>query len=213
MGSTTTDADSAARVVLESQLREAYGRVVYSHKTHEKCADILLSRLSAVKFWQIAFSALTTVGFVSVVFGVGKPAAIVGTVVSAVLLALNTYTKDYDLGELAERHRQTAAELWLIRERYLSLLTDLRSETKSLTETESSRDELLASLHSLYSSAPSTTHKAYTQAQKALKYDEDMTFSDQEIDALLPSALRKSSAGEERPGIEHAALKEPPRPI
>lgn len=211
--STTADADSTARVVLEGQLREAYGRVVYSHKTHEKCADLLLSRLSTVKFWQIALSALTAVGFLSVVFGVGKPAAIIGTAVSAILLALNTYTKDYDLGELAEKHRQTAADLWLIRERYLSLLTDLRSGTKSLPEAESSRDELLTSLHALYSSAPSTTHKAYTQAQKALKYDEDMTFSDQEIDALLPAELRRPLAGEEHSGTDRAALKEPQRPI
>ena len=32
--------------ILEGQLRECYGRTVYSHKTHEKCADILLARLA-----------------------------------------------------------------------------------------------------------------------------------------------------------------------
>ena len=26
--------------VLEAQVREVFGRVVYSHKTHEKCADL-----------------------------------------------------------------------------------------------------------------------------------------------------------------------------
>jgi hypothetical protein len=26
--------------VLESQIRECFGRVVFSHKTHEKCSDI-----------------------------------------------------------------------------------------------------------------------------------------------------------------------------
>ncbi|MEH0992030.1 hypothetical protein V7J87_28835, partial [Klebsiella pneumoniae] len=30
------------RLILEGQIRECYGRVVYSHKTHEKCADILI---------------------------------------------------------------------------------------------------------------------------------------------------------------------------
>lgn len=34
-----------SRKILEGQLRESFGRVVYSHKTHEKCADILLERL------------------------------------------------------------------------------------------------------------------------------------------------------------------------
>jgi len=48
-----TDDTSDSRNFLEGQLRECYGRVVYSHKTHEKCADILLERLSAIKLWQI----------------------------------------------------------------------------------------------------------------------------------------------------------------
>lgn len=39
-----TDDTPKSRDILEGQLRESYGRVVYSHKTHEKCADILLTR-------------------------------------------------------------------------------------------------------------------------------------------------------------------------
>ena len=31
---------SEQKVLLESQIREIYGRVVYTHKTHEKCADV-----------------------------------------------------------------------------------------------------------------------------------------------------------------------------
>ena len=38
---------------LEGQLRECYGRAVYSHKTHEKCADILITRLARIKLLQI----------------------------------------------------------------------------------------------------------------------------------------------------------------
>jgi hypothetical protein len=43
----------------------------------------------------------------------------------------------------------------------------------------------------VYSGAPSTNYKAYTQAQKALKELEDMTFSDDEIDAFLPTELKR----------------------
>lgn len=114
-----------SRRVLEGQIRECYGRVVYSHKTHEKCSDILLSRLSSIKFWQIILSALTTGGFLATFFGAGEVGTGVGIVVSTLLLILNAYTKDYDLGELAQKHKQAANEIWLIREKYLSLLTDL----------------------------------------------------------------------------------------
>ena len=47
---------------LESQVREIYGRVIYTHKTQEKCADIALARLQTIKLTQIILSALTTTG-------------------------------------------------------------------------------------------------------------------------------------------------------
>ncbi|MGU5528933.1 SLATT domain-containing protein [Aeromonas caviae] len=176
---------------MEGQLRECFGRVVYSHKTHEKCADILLKRLSTVKLWQIILSALTTGGFIAAVFGAGDVGALVGIVISTVLLVLNAYTKNYDLGELAQKHRQAGADLWIIREKYLSLITDLRMGEKPLESLQTERDVLLEQLHAVYSGAPSTTYEAYKKAQEALQQLEDMTFSDAEIDAFLPKELKR----------------------
>jgi hypothetical protein len=107
-------------------------------------------------------------------------------------LALNAYTKDYDLGELAQKHRQAGADLWLIREQYLSLITDLKMGETPIESLQSERDRLIENLHSIYSGSPSTTYKAYKKAQEALKQSEDMTFSDEEIDAFLPQALKKN---------------------
>ena len=180
-----------SRRVLEGQIRECYGRVVHSHKTHEKCSDILLSRLSSIKFWQIILSALTTGGFLATFFGAGEVGTGVGIVVSTLLLILNAYTKDYDLGELAQKHKQAANEIWLIREKYLSLLTDLAMGEKPIEQLQSERDSLLESLHSVYSGSPSTTFEAYKKAQDALKNKEDLTFSEEEIDAFLPKELKR----------------------
>lgn len=188
-----TDDSPDSRAIFEGQLRECFGRVVYSHKTHEKCADILLSRLARIKLWQIILSALTTGGFVAAVFGAGKIGAAAGILVSTTLLVLNAYTKNYDLGELAQKHKQSANNLWLIRERYLSLITDLRMREKPIENLQQVRDDLLEELHKVYSGAPSTTFQAYRKAQEALKKFEDMTFSDAEIDAFLPKELKRSS--------------------
>lgn len=180
-----------SRAILEGQLRECYGRVVYSHKTHEKCADILLSRLSRIKLWQIGLSAITTGGFIAAVFGAGTIGALIGILVSTSLLVLNAYTKNYDLGELAQKHRQAGADLWVIREKYLSLITDLRMGEKPIESLQSERDKLLDELHAVYSGAPSTTYQAYKKAQEALQKLEDLTFSDEEIDAFLPKELKR----------------------
>ena len=180
------------RRILEGQLRECYGRVVYSHKTHEKCADILLGRHSNIKVWQIFLSALTTAGFISTLLGTGTAGVVVGAIVSTILLVLNAYTKDYDLGELAQKHKQAANDIWLLRERYLSLLTDLAADAKPLDVLRQDRDDLVEALHTIYAGSPSTTYRAYRKAQEALQRKEDMTFSDAEIDAFLPRELKRS---------------------
>lgn len=165
--------------------------MVYTHKTQEKCADILLERQGQIRVAQIVLSAITTAGFVSIVFGAGTIGAIVGGVVSTILLALNSYTKNYDPGAEAQKHRQAASDLWLIREKYQSLLVDLRMGEKPIEDLQTQRDQLADELHQLYRNAPSTNNWAYKRAQAALKTNEDMTFTDAEIDAFLPKELRR----------------------
>ena len=190
---------SNPRNALEGQLRECFGRVVYSHKTHEKLADIFLGRLALLKWAQIVLAAITTGGCISVVFGAGQSGIILSAVMSTMLLVLNAYTKNYDLGELAQKSRQAGADLWIVREKYLSLLTDLRIGIKPVEELVVERDCLLQELYGVYSGAPSTNNKAYRKAQEALKSLEDMTFCDEEIDAFLPRALKKAALGQEAP--------------
>ncbi len=178
---------------LESQIRECYGRAVYSHVVHEKCADIYLKRLTRIKTWQIILSAITTGTLLISLLGEGKLGTIIGAIFSTILLALNTYTQDYDLGELAQKHSETASKLWEIRESYLSLLTDMTVNSLTLEQAQAKRDTLQKALASVYQNAPRTNEKAYTKAQKALKVDEQMTFSDEEINKFLPNNLRSKS--------------------
>lgn len=183
------DSQAEQKILLEAQIRECFGRVVYSHKCQEKCADIALRINSNIKLLQIILSAITTAGLFVVVFGESKIAAIFATIVSTILLALNAYTKNFDLAGIAEKHKEAASELWNIRESYLSLLTDFLG--LSVEDITKKRDELQQALANIYKGAPRTNSKAYQEARKALKVNEELTFSDAEIDAFLPKALRK----------------------
>lgn len=179
-------------MILEGQLRECYGIAVYSHKTHEKCAYILHTRLSRIKIAQISLSAVTTGSFLSTILGAGKEAAVIGVIISTFLLILNAYTKNYDLGELAQKHKQAANDIWLIREQYLSLLTDLAAGSKVTNVVQAERDRLIIALHGVYAGSPNTTYAAYRSAQDSLKNNEEMTFSDEEINTFLPKQLRRN---------------------
>lgn len=185
--------DGSAKELLEAQLRECFGRVVYSHKTHEKCADILLWRLSVLKHTQIVLSVLTSGSLLTEMLGTHSSKGIVPTVFSALLLFLNLYFKNYNYGHMAQSHKEAADKLWNVRESYLSLLTDLNGGAVTPTQAADKRDKLQKELATIYSNAPRTNSSAYKKAQEALQYREDMTFSVDEIDAFLPSPLKRGA--------------------
>lgn len=92
---------------------------------------------------------------------------------------------------MAQQHRETAADIWNVRESYLSLLTDIRDSNIALADLRNRRDDLQAKLYRIYHAAPRTNAKAYQEAQDRLQNKEDLTFTDKEIDAFLPATLRR----------------------
>ena len=191
----TTQADPG-RTALEAQIRECFGRVVYSTKTHEKCADLCMGRLQWIKIAQITLSAVTTGGLLTALLGdpkVSHASTVVSVLVSTILLVRTAYMKDIDPGQHAEKHKKTASELGDRRESYLSMLSDLHDGSLDLSATREKRDELQTRLASIYTTAPRTNAKAYGIASGGLKAQEELTFSDEEIDNFLPAALRRAS--------------------
>lgn len=181
--------------ILEGQLRECFARAAWTHKAHEKCADIVLAKHNRIKLWQVILSALTTTGVLANVFGAVKWAGMISAVLSALLFSINLFVRGHDFGEIAKKHADAASNLWLLREKYLSLLVDLKMGTLDLAAMQQQRDLLLDQLHNTYKGAPRTMHKAYQKASKALKVNEELTLSDEEIDRFLPAELKRGTLG------------------
>lgn len=179
--------------ILESQIREIYGRVVYTHKTHEKCADLLKEKSDCLKFIEITLSALTTTTILVVLFGDVIIFQFVAALFSTTLLGLTLYSKDFNLLAIAEKHKQAALDILEIREKLLSLLVDIRIDNKEIEQLQQKRDELNEQLVNTYRGAPKTINKAYQIASKALQQNEEFTFSNAEIDKFLPESLRNSN--------------------
>jgi len=190
----SNQAATESQNVLEAQIRELYGRTAYSHKVHQKCAGNAASLQHKIKIAQLTLTALTTGSLLTALFGKNQVGTVIGAGLSTMLLALTAYTKDHDLGKLAQKHIDAANRLWAVRESYLSVLTDLASGHISVVELRTKRDELQTEAGAIYESAPQTTSAAYKAAQKALKVNEELTFSDQEIDNLLPLPLHRGQS-------------------
>lgn len=184
-------------------MRESYGRCAYTHKTHEKMAERLHTRHKAGKWANIVLSSLITGGAVGVIFaadsGYEQYAGYATAALSILSLVFNAYLKDLDPGALAQQHREAASDIWNVRESYLSLLTDISDQSLELEALRKRRDSLQASLRKIYHSAPHTDGKAYGKAQDSLKNKEDLTFSDSELDLLLPTSLRRKGRTNVRP--------------
>lgn len=190
------DSQTESIKVLEAQIRECYGRVVYTHKTQEKCADIIKKKNDLFKMAQIILSALISSSFFAKVFGSTTiwnidVALVIGAFLSVALLTLNAYLKDYDLGALMQKHANSATDIWSVRESYLSLITEIKAGILTIDEVIKRRDELQEKLTGIYMGSPRTINKAYSKAQKALKVNEELTFSQKEIDVMLPEDLRR----------------------
>ena len=176
---------------LEGQLRECFARVIYSHKTHEKQGDICATTLTRYKIVQIALAAVTTSGALATLFADQFWLKLITALVSLISLFVTGYMKGFDPGAAAQKHRDTAADLWAIRESYLSLLTDLSTGAASDDAARERRDSLQNALAAIYKSAPGTTPEAYGKAQEGLQKLEDYTFNPAEIDKFLPPALKR----------------------
>ena len=174
---------------LESQIREAYGRVTYTQTCHDKLINRVLKTNDLIGIWQIILSGITTSGFFVAIFSDEKILSILGAIISLALFILNTYTKNFNLIERAQNHKAASDLLWKIREEYVSLLTDF--EILDADQIMKKRDELQERTSKVYSNSPRTDKKSYIAAQKALKTEEEQTFSDEEIDIMLPNSIRR----------------------
>lgn len=171
-------------------IRESFGRVVYTHKTHEKAAEIEDNKSERVKWVNIILTSLTSLSLISSFFNSYPLLYWSSTILSIAALAFVVYQLSFNPEQQSERHRQTAKELWVVREKYVSLLADIKNSVLSPEETRKQRDRLTEELKLIYKFAPQTTSAAYTKAQVALQINEELTFSDKEINAFLPESLR-----------------------
>jgi hypothetical protein len=166
-----------------------YGRAAYTHKTHEKMADGYIAKYRVIKTVEVCLSAAAASSLLIAVFGDSKAGTVVGAVLSTILLGLTLYFKEASLGEQAQKHTVVASKLWGVRESLLSLLVDMH-DGRQAEEVRIQRDRLNELMEEIYKGAPRTDSKAYAAAQKALREAEELYFSDEELDKLLPKRLR-----------------------
>lgn len=170
-------------------IRESFGRVVYSHKTYEKDAEIEGMKSSCFKWLNLIVLILGSGGLLSTLITDQKCLLIIGSILTFVGLGLAVFQMSFNPEEKAYKYKQTAHQLWQVREQYTCLIADIMNNKVSSEQAAKRRDDLLCNLDLIYKNALPTTSKAYQKASEALKKNEEFTFSDEEINKFLPRDL------------------------
>ena len=174
---------------IESQAKESYCKLVYTYTTHLKCADIIRNQSNVLKWALIIVSAISVCGLLGVILEWNTKVLSISTAVLTTLdLVLSTYMKSANLDNQIIAHRETANQLWNIREQYISFLTDLPH--MEISQAIKTRDKLTDKVSAVYANAPFTNKKSYRKAQIALQNEEEQFFSEEERNHLLPPHLR-----------------------
>ena len=83
--------------IIEDNLRNTYGSVVWSHKIQEKQADISVKKYKVLEIVRIIASSLTSVGIISLLFSNELWIKIVSALLSFVSVAVSAIFKSFDL--------------------------------------------------------------------------------------------------------------------
>lgn len=157
------DTNSQIKIYYE-QIEFCYGNVEWTHKTHEKAADIYASINTFFRWMQLLLSFFVSADVVSQM-NTEMPVIHWYLVVCSLLLMLvNTITKAFDFSGLANKHIIAANSLWRLREDYRSFKTDILTHVYTIDKIREKRDELQNAVQEVYKTAPRTFNRAYKKA-------------------------------------------------
>lgn len=185
-----TDSLNKQKGKLENQIRDAYGKLTYTETTHYKAYDRFNRYDAWAKWGQIILSGMSVTGAVAALVSDETCVKTITVVISVILFVLNAFLKNFRPLEIAGKHKKSADQLWSLREKYVSLLTDI--PMMDIVGIVKKRDELQNATAAVYADSLGTDSADYSKAQKALKEGEEQFFSDMELDKMLPRHLRKS---------------------
>lgn len=152
--------------IYKDQIEFCYGNVEWTHKIHEKAADIYNSVNNWLRWTQLVLSFLISADVIKQ-FGADSP------VISGLLLwctiglaLINTITKTFDFSGRVNKHILAANSLWGLREDYRSFKNDIAADVLTIEQIHTRRKELQDAVKEVYKTAPRTFDRAYKKAQK-----------------------------------------------
>ncbi|MFC0265026.1 SLATT domain-containing protein [Alloscardovia macacae] len=175
--------------ILLDEVRQNFASVVWTHKIQEKQADLYEWQYKCVMTINIVLASITSAGILTVIFNDGFALRLFSALVSLGSLGTTAVLGSFDLKAMSERNKNTANRLVILRNQLIHVIEKLHGEG-DIEEINQEYENIMSEVHRVYADAPSTTSKAERKASKALKDNNEYTYTQEEIDRFLPPSLR-----------------------
>lgn len=183
--------DENTRIIYR-QIQERMCKVTWSHTIQLEEAKRKNKKSYRIRCWKQGLSAVSSAGIITICFtsmGIQNLVEI-GTAIVTTALMFITWLSDNKLDSEADRGRHIASELHDLRNKYESLLTDIKSSSIDTNAAIGRRNELEKIENSIYQKdLPSASAKAIERASIALKIDYQAKTTEEEINAIIPESL------------------------
>ena len=175
-------------LTLFDHLRLTFGHVAYRHQAHARSARLRARWSRGLKAGQALLMAAIVYAASAAAAGRGPAYATATAVLASAALVVILVHLIFDMEASSRAHGAFAARLWLAREKYQAMLSDLCDGALDAASARSRRDALMEELLALYEQAPADAH-AFPAAGRAS--GGSAALSDAEIDLFLPRSLHK----------------------
>lgn len=171
-----------------STARDLFGRVVYTHETHERERIIWSGKVCSTNRLNITLASATTI---LAVVSAALPATwvLILTAISAgATTGFALWQASSDAAGKESQHRVAAKELLWCRQQLMMLIADCHIPLP-IEQLRRNLDVINRELHAVYKFAPNTSPEAFMQAEASIKGGH-FSLSDDEVNVMLPETLR-----------------------
>lgn len=176
---------STVPAALLAEVKETFGRVAYTHKTHEKEAEAQTRTVRHIKLANLTIIGVTAASALIAPLVGSVLAAWIAVLSALVGLVFAAFQLSFDPAGSATSHRLAAKAYLQLRNDYRALIADVDANDLTAERLRSRRDELGRRMTALEQSAAQTSPHAYEAAREALRGTEELTFSNDEYRHLL----------------------------
>lgn len=177
-------------------VRHNFANATFAHKVHEMAAERKGGRSIKYKVANVTLVSLVLGIFVFQSVTDASPVfSYIGAGLSAGEIVLLIVSLTFNHEPEITSHKNTALKYMNLRDRYRSLIADIINGRTTEADAIGKRDILLHEYQVISDLALETTKQDYNKAMKELQLTPDgkNTWSDTQIDSLLPKALRIKS--------------------